>query len=96
MRPGRKRPESIAWAEQALGRGARVVATRRLTGGLTSLVHELTVAQNGRRSRFVLRSWTPDNKYKEWIVRSIAREAAVLTALERSGVPAPRLAAPPC
>ena len=93
MRPRRKRPEALAWVEQTLGRGARVVATRRLTGGLTSLVHELTIARNGRRSRYVLRSWAPDNEHRDWILRTVAAEAAVLTALERSDVPAPRLVA---
>jgi aminoglycoside phosphotransferase (APT) family kinase protein len=93
MRPRHQPPEALAWAEQTLGRGARVVATRRLTGGLTSLVHELTIARNGRRSRYVLRSWAHDNEHKDWILRAIAAEAAVLTALERSGVPAPRLVA---
>src|SRR5687767_646169 len=93
MRAPRKRPESLAWAEQTLSRGARVVATRRLTGGLTSLVHELTVVRNGHRSRYVLRSWAPDNEHKDWIVHAVAAEAAVLTVLERSKVPAPRLIA---
>ena len=93
MRSPRTRPESLAWVEQTLGRGARVVAARRLTGGLTSLVHELTVARNGSRTRYVLRSWAPDNEHKDWILRSVARETAVLTALERSDVPAPRLVA---
>ena len=93
MRPRRQRPESLTWVEQALGRGARVVATRRLTGGLTSLVHELTVARKGRRSRYVLRSWAPGNEHQDWILRAVAAEAAVLTALERSDVPAPHLIA---
>jgi aminoglycoside phosphotransferase (APT) family kinase protein len=93
MRPPRKRPESLTWVEQTLGRGARVVSTRLLTGGLTSLVHELTVVRNGRRSRYVLRSWAPDNEHKDWILRTIAAEAAVLTTLERSDVPAPHLVA---
>jgi aminoglycoside phosphotransferase (APT) family kinase protein len=93
MRAPRKRPESLTWVEQTLGRGARVVATRLLTGGLTSLVHELTVVQHGRRSRYVLRSWAPDNEHKDWILRAIAAEARVLTALERSDVPAPHLVA---
>ena len=93
MRPSRRRPESLTWVEQTLGRGARVVATRKLTGGLTSLVHELTIARNGRRSRYVLRSWAPDNVHKDWILRAVAAEAAVLTALEGSGVPAPHLVA---
>ena len=93
MHPPRKRPESLTWVEQTLGRGARVVATRPLTGGLTSLVHELTVVRNGRKSRYVLRSWAPDNEHKDWILRTVAAEAAILTALERSDVPAPRLVA---
>jgi aminoglycoside phosphotransferase (APT) family kinase protein len=93
MRQPRKRAESLTWVEQTLGRGARVVATRPLTGGLTSRVHELTVAENGSRNRYVLRSWAPDNQYKDWILRTVAAEAAVLTALERSDVPAPRLVA---
>jgi len=93
MRSSRKRPESLTWVEQTLGRGARVVATRVLTGGLTSLVHELTVVRSGRRSRYVLRSWAPDNAHQDWILRSVEAEAAVLTALERTVVPAPRLVA---
>jgi aminoglycoside phosphotransferase (APT) family kinase protein len=93
MGPPRPRPESLTWVEQTLGPGARVVATRLLTGGLTSLVHELTVVRNGRRGRYVLRSWAPDNEHKDWILRTVAAETAVLTALERSDVPAPRLVA---
>ena len=93
MSAPRPRPESLVWAEQALGGGARVVATRLLTGGLTSLVHELTVVQKGRRSRYVLRSWPADNVHKDWMLRAVAAEAAVLVALEPSDVPAPRLVA---
>lgn len=70
-----------------------MVAVRRLTGGLTSLVHDLTVARNGRRGLYVLRSWPADNEHKDWILRAIAAEAAILTAIERSDVPAPRLVA---
>ena len=96
MRPPQPRPEALTWVEQTLGRGARVVARRRLTGGLTSLVHELTVVRNGRRSRYVLRSWPPGNEHQDWILRAVAVEAAVLTALERSAVPAPYLVASTC
>ncbi len=89
----RPRPEVLTWVEQALGGGARVVSRRRLTGGLTSLVHELTVVENGRRLRYVLRSWPSDNAHTDWIVRAVTAEAGILTALERSDVPAPRLMA---
>ena len=87
------REVAVRWVEQTLGRGARVVAMRRLTGGLTSLVHELTVVRNGRRRRYVLRSWPSENEHKDWSLRAVAAEAAVLTALERSDVPAPHLVA---
>jgi aminoglycoside phosphotransferase (APT) family kinase protein len=70
-----------------------VVAVRKLTGGLTSLVQELTILGNGRRSRYVLRSWPSDSEHRDWVRRTIAAEATVLTALERSDVPAPRLIA---
>jgi aminoglycoside phosphotransferase (APT) family kinase protein len=93
MRPPRKRPESLTWVEETLGRGARVVATRLLTGGLTSLVHDLTVVRSGRRSRYVLRSWAAGNEHQDWIRRTVAAEAAALTALEGSDVPAPHLVA---
>jgi aminoglycoside phosphotransferase (APT) family kinase protein len=56
-------------------------------------VHELTVVRNGRRNRYVLRSWAPDSESKDWMVQTVAAEAAVLTALEPSGVPAPQLIA---
>jgi aminoglycoside phosphotransferase (APT) family kinase protein len=89
----RRRPASLSWVEQTLGGGARVVSSRRLTGGLTSRVHELTVDGNGRVTRCVLRSWPSDNAHSDWSVRAVEAEAAVLTALERSDVPAPRLIA---
>ena len=81
----------MAWVQQTLGRGARVVGWRRLTGGLTSLVHRLTVAQNGRRRSFVLRRWVPASERRDHAARAVASEAATLAALERSDLPAPRL-----
>ncbi len=83
--------EAVAWVQRTLGRGARVVGWRRLTGGLTSLVHRLTVVQNGRRRPFVLRRWVPDAEHQEYAARSVALETAILTALERSDLPTPRL-----
>jgi len=64
-----------------------VVAARRLTGGLTSLVRLVTVERRGKRAAYVLRTWSepaPD---------AIANEAAILTALEATDIPAPRLIA---
>ena len=81
----------LAWAEQTLGRGARVVGWKRLTGGLTSIVHRLTVERNGRREEYVLRWWVPDSEWEHWIARAVPLETAVLTKLEGSDIPAPRV-----
>jgi aminoglycoside phosphotransferase (APT) family kinase protein len=90
MHPPRTRPpaETLAWVERTIGPGARVVGWRRLTGGLTSWVHRLTVEQNGRRGPFVLRRW---GEHEAFSIGAVASETAVLTALERSDVPAPRV-----
>jgi len=76
------------WVERTLGRGARIVGKRRLTGGITSAVHRLTVEQRGRRTTYVLREWPADSGYGP---RAVASEVAVLTALARHDIPAPRL-----
>jgi aminoglycoside phosphotransferase (APT) family kinase protein len=81
----------VAWVEQTLGSSARVVGWKRLTGGLTSVVDGLTVERQGRREEYVLRWWTPDNECEQWIARAVPRETAVLTSLEGSDIPAPRV-----
>jgi aminoglycoside phosphotransferase (APT) family kinase protein len=93
MQPPRTRPpaETVAWVERAIGPGARVVGWRRLTGGITSSVHRLTVEHHGRRRSYVLRRWGPGAERERDVVGAVARETAVLTALERSDVPAPRV-----
>src|SRR5262245_56924515 len=93
MHPPRTRPpaETVAWVVRTLGPGAQVVGWRRLTGGLTSLVHRLTVQQRGRRLPYVLRRWVPQVDSEEYVIGAVASETAVLTALERSDVPAPRV-----
>ncbi len=81
----------LAWVEQTLGSGVRVVGWKRLTGGLTSIVHRLTVERNGRREEYVLRWWEPDSEWTQWIVRAVPLETAILMKLEGSGIPAPRV-----
>src|SRR5687767_5056907 len=81
----------LAWVEQTLGSGARVAGSKRLTGALTSIVHRLTVERNGRREEHVLRWWAPDSEWEQWIARTVPLETAVLTKLEASDIPAPRL-----
>jgi aminoglycoside phosphotransferase (APT) family kinase protein len=67
------------------------VEWKRLTGGLTSIVHELTVERTGLRDPYVLRWWMPDNGWEAWIRRAVSLETAVLAKLERSDIPAPRV-----
>jgi aminoglycoside phosphotransferase (APT) family kinase protein len=87
---------SLAWAASSLGPHARIVATRRLTGGITSHVDLLTIdTGNGKsRERCVLRRMEPGEYFDlPWAVDAVAREAAALTALAASDIPAPRLIA---
>jgi aminoglycoside phosphotransferase (APT) family kinase protein len=80
----------LAWVEQTLGGSARVVGRKRLTGGLTSIVHRLMVERNGRREQYVLR-WWPNREHEAWMARTVLLETAVLTKLEGSNIPAPRV-----
>lgn len=90
--PGARPPaQLLAWVEQTLGRNARVVGLKRLTGGLTSIVHRVIVVRNGSREEYVLRSWVPDREWETWIARAVPLETTVLTKLEESDIPAPRV-----
>jgi aminoglycoside phosphotransferase (APT) family kinase protein len=92
LRPdARPTAQLLAWVEQTLGSRARVVGWRRLTGGLTSIVHRLTVERNGRREDYVLRWWMPDGEWGQWIARAVPVETAVLTQLEGSNIPVPHV-----
>lgn len=89
--------DAAAWVVAQVPRGRRVVAARRLTGGLTSEVTALTVEDGaGRSHRLVMRRWTgdpwPDGDVDDGRVL-VPREAAVLQAVEGSPVPAPALVA---
>ena len=66
---------------------------KRLTGGLTSIVHRLTVERNGGREEYVLRWWVPGSQWEQWIARAVPLETAVLTKLKGSDIPAPRVMA---
>jgi aminoglycoside phosphotransferase (APT) family kinase protein len=53
-------------------------------------VHRLTVERHGRRALYVLRRWGRGGD-DDYGVRAVPAEAAVLAALERSDIPAPRV-----
>lgn len=95
MRGSDARPPAnlLTWVEQTVGGHARVGECTRLTGGLTSDVHGLVVERNGRREEYVLRSWPTEREGGQWTAPAVARETAVLTTLERTDIPAPRVIA---
>ena len=66
---------------------------QRLTGGLTSVVHRLTIERGSQREAYVLRWWRPTSEWAQGIANAVSKETAVLTKLARSDIPAPRLIA---
>jgi aminoglycoside phosphotransferase (APT) family kinase protein len=86
--------EALAWVVSSLPGARRVVGHRRLTGGITSVVHALRL--DGYARMVVLRQWVPGhglpNDSNDASV-AVAREAAVLTALATADLPVPRLLA---
>jgi len=81
----------LTWVEQTLGSSARVIECTRLTGGLTSIVHRLTVEQNGQREEYVMRWWMTDGEGQLWTARAVGQETAILEKLEATDILAPRL-----
>ena len=81
-------PDTRAWVGSVLG--GRVVATRRLKGGISAQTRQVVVeTEGGSRVRAVLRRVSD-----EWIAAEpglVDREAALLVELEARGVRAPRL-----
>jgi hypothetical protein len=87
----RPSPEALAWAAQALGRGFRVVAWRRMTGGITAAVHRLTAEGAGRRRVVVLRQYERASAHPAGEL--IERESRILRAAGVAGLAAPGLLA---
>jgi aminoglycoside phosphotransferase (APT) family kinase protein len=84
-------PEDWTWVAALVGSRARTVASGRLSGGIVSSVYRLSILDaRGRRHWLVVRRYLGANQRK-WGSSAVRREAAVLSALERSGLPAPRL-----
>ena len=67
-----------------------MVNVRPLTGGISSSVHALDVADGGERHRLVLRRYLDDGEHR---AKAIDHEAAVLTALTSCSLPTPDLIA---
>jgi aminoglycoside phosphotransferase (APT) family kinase protein len=80
------------WLASVLGTDEKSLRVRRLDGGITSAVHDVAIVDpKGEPRHFVLRRYTgPDD---ESPVDDVRREAAILTGLATSDLPAPRLVA---
>lgn len=88
-RRARPSPEALSWAVSSLGDGGKLVSVRPLVGGISSAVHGLVIEdRHGGRSRVVMRRWLEPET--ESLVK---REAAALTGLAATGIPAPALVA---
>ncbi len=83
--------EDWMWVAALVGSRSRTVGSRRLSGGIVSSVHRISILDaHGRRHRLVVRRYTGADQ-RRWGASAVHREAAVLSALERSGLPTPRL-----
>jgi aminoglycoside phosphotransferase (APT) family kinase protein len=82
----RRRPSSqtLDWVGRAAG--AEVVAWRRMTGGIASVVHRLTIGHGSRRDVLVLRQYRHAGPETAGLVRD---EAATLRAVHDAGLQAP-------
>ena len=85
----RPAPPLLAWVERTLGGAACVVACRRLTGGVASVVHAVTAVRHGVRRVYVLRTW--GREPPPWAASAVAAEVAILETLAASALPAPRV-----
>ncbi len=81
--------QTLAWVERVAG--ARVVAWRRMTGGIDSVVHQLTIDHGSYRDVLVLRQYEraadPDSRMDT--AAQVRREVATLRAVHDAGLPAP-------
>jgi hypothetical protein len=74
------------WVAGAVGPGATVVRSRRMHGGVTSVVHAVDVDDRaGTRHRLVLRTH-PAGGFIEQEPGLVADEVRALSALEAAGV----------
>jgi aminoglycoside phosphotransferase (APT) family kinase protein len=81
--------QTLDWVERVAG--ATVVAWRRMTGGIGSVVHRLTIDNGIYRDVLVLRQYEhaadPDSRMDT--AARVRREVATLRAVHDAGLPAP-------
>jgi aminoglycoside phosphotransferase (APT) family kinase protein len=85
-------PSTLSWAGSAFGRHSSVTAVRKLTGGISSAMHVLSLEDaHGRSHRAVLRQWIPNHEDRG--PECVLREAHILEALKFAGIIAPHVIA---
>ncbi len=89
FRQRRPSAETLAWVATALGRGSRIIGCRRLTGGVCSAVHRLTVERRGKRTFVVLRQYPGGLGLQG----SLQKEIANLDVVAGSALPVPSILA---
>jgi hypothetical protein len=94
FRRRRPSPQTLDWVERAVG--AKVVACRRMTGGITSAVHRLTVG-GGYNDVLVLRQYERDllPRFDNGTAALVRDEAGTLRAVHDAGLPEPDRRAQP-
>src|SRR5262245_50622662 len=81
--------ETLAWVAASIGRGSRIVGCRRLTGGVCSAVHRLSVERGGERTFVVLRQYPGGLGLQG----SVEKEIGNLGVVAGSGLPVPSILA---
>ena len=89
FRQRRPSVETLTWVAASMGRGSRTVGYRRLTGGVSSAVHRVTVERRGVRTFVVLRQYPRGLDLQE----SLEKEIANLGVVAGSGLPVPGILA---
>src|SRR4051812_20912653 len=89
FRQRRPSTDTLAWVAASMGWGSRIVGYRRMTGGVSSAVHRLTVEQRGVRTFVVLRQYPGSLGLQG----SLEREIANLGVVAGSGLPVPSVLA---
>jgi aminoglycoside phosphotransferase (APT) family kinase protein len=82
--------ETLAWVTASIGTGSRILSHRRLTGGVNSAVHRLTVERHDTRIFVVLRQYPAGSIA---LRTAMEKEIANLTVVAGSGLPAPKILA---
>src|SRR5688500_12321342 len=82
----------LRWVEESVGSGARVVAVRRVTGGVANHTHDVAVETSAGGRSFILRR--PDDRASPR-ADTIAREVDTLShlATHATALPVPELVA---